>query len=524
MKKYSTNYFIICTALFIVFFDNASFFKHVLEVYPFQGVDAIFVISLGINYILFLILFFALLTWKHTTKFVLVVMLIISAVENYFMQTYNVLIDVTMIENTMQTDLSEVRDLLNVKLFLYILFLGLLPSYIIYKTPINYLSWKYELYAKLKLIIGSVLVMFLIMFSFSKYYSSFFREQKILRFYTNPAHGLFSAGQYLSRQMKAKNIPLVQIGKDAQLLPSKKRKIMIMVVGEAARYDHFSLNGYKRKTNPLLEKEKVVNFSQMFSCGTTTAVSVPCIFSVYNRVNYSTQKGLHTENILDVLSYAGVEIYWRDNNSNSKGVADRVHYVNYKNNQHNTICEDGECRDIGMLVGLDTLIEKNNKDILIILHQMGNHGPAYYKRYPKNFEKFLPVCKTNQLESCSKEEIVNAYDNALLYTDYFLRETINVLKKYENKADTIMFYMADHGESLGDGGLYLHGIPYFIAPEHQKHVGSFVWLGKNSSLDKIRLLKNADKKYSQDNVFSSLLGFFSVKTEVYNQDMDLFHN
>jgi len=382
---------------------------------------------------------------------------------------------------------------------------------------LSYSGLKKELQSKLTLIVGSIILIYAIILPFSTHYTSFFRKHKVLRSYTNPTYGLYSLGSYLKEQVKDKNIPLIQMGLDAKI---EKRKVIIMVVGEAVRADHFSLNGYKRETNSLLKKEDIINFSNVYSCGTTTAVSVPCMFAIYDRDDYNTQKGLHTENVLDVFSHAGVEVLWRDNNSNSKGVADRLKYEHYKTSQNNTMCE-GECRDVGMLVGLDELIEKTSKDMVIVLHQMGNHGPSYYKRYPKEFERFKPTCQTNQLEECSEEEIANVYDNALLYTDYFLSQTIQLLKKYENNIDTAMFYMADHGESLGEGGFYLHGLPYFIAPDAQKHVASVLWLGENFPREQIDLRKNASHEFSQDNLFSTLLGLFDVQTEVYEKEMDI---
>ncbi len=450
----------------------------------------------------------------------LILMLMTAATVNYFMQTYNIIIDITMIENTVQTDMSEASDLMSWKLFGYVILLGVIPSYIIYKTPLVYCGFRKELFSKLKLSAGSFMLIFVIMLPFSKHYTSFFREHKILRSYTNPTYGLYSLGSYVKGQVTESNIPLIETGLDAKIEKKEKRRVVIMVVGEAARADHFSLNGYSRETNPLIKEENIINFSNMYSCGTTTAVSVPCMFSVYDRNDYDTQKGLHTENVLDVLSHAGVEVLWRDNNSDSKGVANRVTYEYYKTSKNNTICE-GECRDEGMLVGLEQRIEKSDKDMIIVLHQMGNHGPAYYKRYPKAFERFTPTCQTNQLEECTQEEIANAYDNALLYTDHFLSQTIGLLKKYEDTVDTAMFYMADHGESLGEGGFYLHGLPYFIAPDAQKHVASLLWLGKNFPLDRERIRKKASNEFSQDNLFSTLLGLFNVQSEVYDQKMDM---
>jgi len=244
------------------------------------------------------------------------------------------------------------------------------------------------------------------------------------------------------------------------------------------------------------------------------------MFSILNRDNYSDKKAKSTENVLDVLKHGGVKILWRDNNSSSKGVADRIEYQDYRHRETNTIC-DGECRDEGMLIGLQNYIdEQNQEDILIVLHQRGNHGPAYFRRYPQEFEEFTPVCKTNQLEECQPEEIVNAYDNAILYTDYFLTKTINLLKQNNDAFQTTLIYMSDHGESLGEKGLYLHGLPYFMAPEAQKHVGALMWFGK-SSINTKKLKQVANNPFSHDNLFHTLLGLMQIETSVYKPEADI---
>jgi lipid A ethanolaminephosphotransferase len=439
------------------------------------------------------------------------------------MQSYNIVMDKTMIENTLQTDMKESFDLLSSKLLLSILLLAVLPSFVLYKLPLQKQDFKTELWNAFKRIMLHIALIAVLLFSFSKFYTSFFREHKTLRLYTNPIASIYNTVAYTYEQLKDKNVPMLIIGQDAtiDLSSTKKRRIVIMVVGEAARADHFSLNGYNKETNPLLKKENIINFSNMYSCGTTTAVSVPCMFSVYDRDEYSSTKGYNTHNALDILSQAGVDVLWRDNNSDSKGVAVRLNYEHYKTSDLNTICDNEECRDEGMLLGLDTIISKSKKDIIIVLHQMGNHGPAYYLRYPKKFEKFKPVCKTNQLEACTKQEISNAYDNAILYTDYFLSSVINLLKKYEKTSYTSMIYMADHGESLGESGFYLHGLPYFMAPDHQKHVASLMWFSKNFPIDKNHLKNKSNEKYTHDNLFSTLLGIFKVKTKVYEKEMDI---
>lgn len=431
-----------------------------------------------------------------------------------------------MIRNTLQTNLHESMDLLSFRQILYFIFLGVLPSYLIYKSDIKYRSLKIELISKIKTILFSLLVMIASVMTFGKHYASFLREHKALRFSINPTTWIYSIGKYANSTFSSDKIIVKPIGLDAKIInKSNKHKIVIMVVGESARADHFSLNGYKKETNPLLKKEGVIDFPKFYSCGTSTAHSVPCMFSIFSKTNYSYKKGISNENVLDILKHTNnISILWRDNNSNSKGVAIRVPYQDYKTSKNNTIYDHGECRDEGMLVGLDRYIKKHkNKDMLIILHQMGNHGPAYYKRYTKDFERFNPVCKTNQLEECSKDEISNAYDNAILYTDYFLSKTINLLKRYQKRYGTAMIYMSDHGESLGEHGIYLHGLPYFMAPDAQRHIGALIWLGSNTKTDISKIEQNRNEDYSQDNLFQTLLGIFGVKTKVYKKDMDILN-
>ena len=447
------------------------------------------------------------------------------------MNSYHIVVDDSMIRNMVQTNVEESMDLLSLKQVLYFLIFGVLPSILVYKSKIEYKDFKSELITKLKIIFSTLLIIVAIGFIFSKHYTSFLREHKPLRYSINPTYWIYSIGKYVGHTFSGGKVVVKEIGLDAKVVEEEeeeeKFELVIMVVGEAARADHFSLNGYEKETNPLLKKENIINFSNMSSCGTSTAESVPCMFSIFDKADYSYKKGISNENVLDVLVHTNfVSILWRDNNSDSKGVALRVQHENYKKPKNNTMCDDGECRDEGMLVGLDKYIkEHKGKDILIVLHQMGNHGPAYYKRYPKEFEKFTPVCKTNQLEQCTKEEISNAYDNAILYTDYFLSKTINFLKKYDKTHETALIYMSDHGESLGENGIYLHGMPYFMAPEAQTHIGSLMWFGselsKELDLKKVNSIK--DNKFSQDNLFNTLLGIFEVKTKVYDKKMDILN-
>jgi lipid A ethanolaminephosphotransferase len=422
------------------------------------------------------------------------------------MNTYNIIIDSSMIQNIIETSMNESLDLLSFKLIAHVAFLGVLPSLFIYKISIKHRPLKTEL--------------------FSRFYTSFFREHKPLRYYANPTGWTSAVYNYTREAMTSGETTMTSIGTDAKKISSADmaRELIILVIGEAVRADRLSLNGYYRETTPLLAKENVISFSNMYSCGTSTAVSVPCMFSFYNRENYSDKKGKSTENLLDVLQYAGVNVLWRENNSSSKGVALRVPYEDFRHADKNQVCENGECRDEGMLVDLQEYIDSvENGDIFIVLHQMGNHGPAYYKRYPKAFEKFTPVCQTNQLENCTGEEISNAYDNTVLYTDYFLSKAIRLLKQNADHFETAMIYFSDHGESLGEMGLYLHGLPYSMAPDVQKHIGAVMWFGDSFKIDKKSLMEKSAIAYSQDNLFHTILGLMGIETEVYDPSMDIIN-
>lgn len=514
----------VAVALFLILFANGAFFKHVTEVYPLAGGNILFLLSVAVVLVSVTVITLTLLGWRTTLKPLLITVLMVSSMVAYFMDTYDVVIDSHMIQNLLETNVKESTDLLSFKQLLYFVFLGLIPSIIVYKTPIIAVPFRKTLIEKGKTIAIALGVIVVLIFSFSKYYTSFFREHKPLRYYANPTYYLYSLESYVQKTFSHPYTGLTPIGQDAVIEGGEKpRKLIILVVGEAVRWDHFSLNGYSRETTPLLKQEEIVNFSDFTSCGTETAVSVPCMFSSFGREDYEKEKALHTENVLDVLKRAGVNVLWRDNNSDSKGVADRVTFEDFQTSKNNVVCDE-ECRDEGMLFGLQEYIASHPKgDIVIVLHQMGNHGPAYYKRYPKKYEKFTPVCQTNQLEQCSKEQITNAYDNSILYTDTFLNQVITLLKEHDNRFATGMFYVSDHGESLGENGLYLHGFPYNIAPEAQKHVPAVMWFGKQFAVNKEEIKKRASEPYTQDFLFHTLLGFFEVKSSVYHPELDILH-
>ena len=525
--KIKNSTLVYLSSLLFVLFYNFSFFGNVVKVYKFSGVNILYIVSLAIVLYSLIVFLLNLVDTKYTLKPILIFLFIAGSLAAYAMDTFNVVINDIMIQNIVETDTGEVLDLITTKAIIYLFVLGILPSILVISAKVEYKSFKEEFISRIKTFFLSLLVILITILSFSKFYTSFFREHKPLRYYTNPTYFIYSIGKYIHRKYLVKPIPFKHLGLDAKVESStKKPKLVIMVVGEAARAADFELNGYKRDTNPNLIKLKdLINFGNVYSCGTETAVSVPCMFSRLSRSNYKDAKAKAMDTVIDVLNHAGINLLWKDNNSDSKGVATRIkNYIDVKKLKDPKYCKNGECHDMIMLKGLQKFVDTHKGDIFIVLHQKGSHGPAYYKRYPKSFEKFKPACHSNQLEKCTKQEIKNAYDNTILYTDYFLSNVVKFLKANSKTYATAMLYMADHGESLGENGIYLHSMPYFIAPDFQKHIGAMMWLSDDFKSYRDELKKRKNEKFSQDNLFDSILGLMDVKTKVYDKKLDVFHN
>jgi lipid A ethanolaminephosphotransferase len=520
---WSSGSLIVLVAAFVATFANTSFFTSAAQAYPPGDGYIHFLVSLYVFITSVFVLVLSVFSHGRATKPLLVVFLLLSSAIAYFADQYGTVFDRHMLENVFQTQSTEVRDLITWPLVMYVGILGVLPSVLVWKAPVTRGTWKQELLSRAKLVAGTLAMFAAIYFAFSAHYTSMFRMQREVVARINPTKMLFSAVKLARVSLESRSYPHMIVGADAKSpVQDKRRELVIMIVGETARADRFSLNGYERETNPLLKKEQLFNFPDFWSCGTSTAQSVPCMFSHFTRADFESRRAKSTDNALDVLKRVGVAVLWRDNNSSSKGVADRVTYEHYMEPDTNPVC-DTECRDEGMLVGLQEYIDANAQgDIMIVLHAMGNHGPAYYKRYPAAFEKFKPVCKTNDLGSCTDEEISNAYDNAILYTDYFLAKAIALLKRNDEKFETAMFYVSDHGESLGENGHYLHGLPYFLAPDEQKRVPAIMWFGRNFDSHRLaQLEERRTEPFSHDNIFSTLLGFFEVRSDAYDPKLDI---
>ncbi|WP_151805734.1 phosphoethanolamine transferase [Acinetobacter bereziniae] len=515
---------------------NFGFLGKVQALTPYQGIKAqLFLIATALVLIALYNLLLQLLDWKWTAKFFAIILVFIGGFSTYFVNSLGVVISPDQIQNMAQTDPGEVADLLSFQFFAWTLGFVILPILLILWVRI-----KPEKISKIVLfkglnIVGSLAVIGGLLFVFYVDYAAIFREHRDLKGMISPQNTVASTLSYFHKKAPKKNLPLIRYGEDAHIVEDialqHKPKLMVLVVGETARAESFALNGYAKNTNPELSKQAdIINFSQVSSCGTATAVSVPCMFSGMPRVNYDEQLASHREGLLDIAQRAGYKVTWIDNNSGCKGTCDRVEKFVIPQELEKKWCQGGECLDGILVDSLNVYLKQLPKDDkqphLIVLHQMGSHGPAYYKRAPNEFKKFKPTCESNAIQGCSSTELINTYDNSIVYTDHILNQVIESLKQQDNYR-TGFWYLSDHGESTGERGMYLHGAPYAIAPTQQTHVPMFMWFSENwkaASAKQINCLtQQKAAKLSQDNLFPSLLSLLNIQTQVIDQKNNMLH-
>lgn len=531
LKAVRPEWVTLFASAFLLTGFNFVLWQHLSDITTADGKGIAMRIAFGVMIFAAYNIVLTLLAFRPVLKPVLMLLFMVSAGVAYFMSQYGVMIDAGMFRNFAETNATEVRDLLSLKLFAYIVFLGVLPSWLLWKVPVNYRRWHRELLSKVVVSVASVAVIGGVALANYQGLSSLFRNHHEIRLMLVPSNYIGASAGYLREQVASAQQPFVTIGEDAQrnaaVQNHPRKSLTVLVVGESARAENFGILGYDRDTTPTLDKEAgLIAFTDVHSCGTETAVSVPCMFSNMGRKDYDASKAKNEEGLLDVLKRAGIDVIWRDNQSGCKGTCDRVTLQDVSNLKDPALCANSECRDEILLQGLQSFIDHLDKDTVLVLHQMGSHGPEYFKRYPKEYEHFTPVCESNALNNCSRESIVNGYDNTLVYTDHVLSSLIDVLRSNQDKVDTAMLYLSDHGESLGEYNLFLHGTPYMLAPEQQKHVAMLAWFSdsyqKSYSVDTHCLQMSRDKPLSQDNLFHSMLGLLEVQSKVYQQDLDLF--
>ena len=477
------------------------------------------------------------LAWRLTLKPAVIVLLLASALGAHFMQSYRVVIDASMMVNVLQSDPREAAALLTPRLLMMVLGLGVLPGALVWRLPVRYARGQKQLMRNVLQAGSACLVMGLVTLAVFQPLSSTLRNHKHLRYLINPLNSVYALSHLAAQTLQQQRNPVIEpVGLDAHSLApvaGQRPPLLILVLGETARSANFGLNGYGRATTPELAQENVVSFRNAWSCGTSTAASVPCMFSpIGNRERFNDREHDY-ESLLDVLQHAGLAVLWIDNQSGCKGTCDRVPHVSTSALSDAALCPGSECFDAIMLKDLQDRVtalpaERRARGVVLVMHQMGSHGPAYAQRSPPVFKRFTPECASSDLQDCSREEVLNAYDNSIAYTDHFLESTIRWLQTQQTLFDPAMIYLSDHGESLGENNLYLHGLPYLIAPDVQKRVPWITWLStglsQRTGLTPQCLQLARDTRISHENYFHSVLGLLGIQTRVYQRALDVYAN
>lgn len=460
---------------------------------------------------------------------ILALLIVATAFATYYMQRFGVFLDPSMLRNVLRTDPAEAGELFGWGMLPHLLLQAGVPLLVVWRLRVRHSRWRHAVVGRLLAILGALALMLASLLLVFQDFSALMRNQKEVRYLITPANFIYSTMRVLADDTREARVQRREVGSDAKLGASwttrEKPVLLVIAVGETARAANWGLNGYVRQTTPQLAALDVLNFRDVTACGTNTETSLPCMFSEVGRRDYDETRIRTSESLLHVLNRAGVQVLWRDNQSGCKGVCEGLPQELLDKTPDAELCAEGRCLDEVLLRGMDTIVRDAKGNLVVVLHLLGNHGPAYFKRYPKAFQRYKPTCDTAELRKCSRDEIVNAYDNALLYTDDVLAKTVAFLKGQQPRFDTAMLYVSDHGESLGEKGLYLHGIPYAIAPDEQTKVPMVWWLSDgfvaSFRLERPCLAAQTTKAWTHDSLFHTVLGLLQVETSAYDASLDV---
>lgn len=498
-----THFALLMSFLNLVFF-HFSFYSFVFQNLDYKSLNGIvIIISLVIimlvaNAFVFHLLFSL---SPFVGKPLLITFFIINSVAVYFTNTYGVIIDKSMIGNILNTNYDESSSFFSFRLILYVIFLGIIPAIYIIKVKIINVAWtKFLITSSLTLLFIVILV-----FANASNWLWIDKHSKKLGGLAMPwSYCVNTALFYIDKHNQNKKEILLP---DATIKDNEK-SVVVLVIGESARSENFSLYGYEKNTNPLLSKTNNLFHFNATSCATYTTAGVKGI------LEHTRTDDLY-EILPNYLYRNNVDVVWRTTNWGEPP----VHIKDYQNRDVlKANCKGEGCNyDEILLTGLKEQIASSKKNkVLIILHTSTSHGPTYSKKYPPRFEVFKPVCNSVELGNCSKEELINAYDNTIVYTDYILYNIIEDLKQLKEYKSAMLF-VSDHGESLGEKKLYMHGVPLSIAPKEQYEIPFIVWVSDNSA----KQLKH-NKILSQNHVFHSVLNFLGIQSPIYDEKMNIF--
>ena len=518
-------------ALYFATIINLPIYLELKQIFADSAqVSVLFAISIPLFFWAVFNLLLQLMSWPYLAKPILAFLAFLAGALTFGTLSYGLVYDTNMLINAMETNASEAGSYQSVNLWIWIFFLGILPALLILLIPLKKpASVGGFLLKKLGMIALSLVIVGIIAALCYKDFASVGRNNSYLRKMIIPNEFVYS-GYKLARDELKTPVPFKQIGTDPAQEPAalsaEKPSLLVLMIGETARAQNVSYYGYERDTTPFTRPLDPIVFGPVESCGTATATSLPCMLSLLGRTDYDRDVALNQDNLLAVLKRAGVDVTWIDNDGGDKRQASGITNSRIDNLVVDANCNGTSCFDQILVDEMPKAIQAMSGNRVVVLHLIGSHGPTYFERYPKNMEAFTPACPRSDIENCTPEEIVNTYDNTIRYTDYINAEVIKYLKTQEDQFDVSAVYLSDHGESLGENGLYLHGLPYNIAPDTQKRVPMIMWLSegtqKRLKVDEACLRDEGKKPgISHDNLFHTLLGLAQVNTGVRDDSLNL---
>ncbi|ENM5786358.1 phosphoethanolamine--lipid A transferase [Vibrio metoecus] len=534
LKTFSYNQLVLILAVYFALPLNLPVYEKLAQIFTESAqIHWGFVISIPLFFLFALNFIFQIFSWPYLFKPFFALLLIISSVLSFVGFQYGTIVDRDMLVNVLETNSSEASSYLTVYSVLWFVFLGVLPALWLLFTPIRKETGVWRFLGKKGLsMLVSLLAVALIAALYYQNYSSVGRNNSSLKKMIIPTHFIYSSVGLVKQRYFTKPMVYKMIGTDAQQKtiatdsPDQKPTLVFFVLGETARVQNYQYFGYPRDTNAYTQPFQPIFFKDVASCGTATAISVPCMFSNMTRDNFDRNRADNQDNVLDILQRAGISLLWKENDGGDKGVAKNIPLKELARDKREGLCDGDTCYDIAMLENLDQEIADQNGNRMIFMHIIGSHGPTYFKRYPKEMAVYQPDCPRADIENCSVEQIVNTYDNTIRYTDYVLAQLMTKLESLQKDYNTALIYISDHGESLGENGMFLHGMPYNLAPDYQTQVPLLVWMSQGFSqskgIDVDCLRSKTHLPYSHGNLFHSLLGVMDVSTEAYETSLDLF--
>ena len=459
---------------------------------------SLIIIMLAVN---FMMTYLAMFCLRIVGRIVLAILSIINATATYFVLTYGVFIDATTIENVFNTRYSEASGFFSWGLWLFIIVFGLLPALFCLLQPVVMGKVK-----KLGIYCGCSLAIILVIGLLN------IKQTLFLSQHDTELGGLLQPWSYIANTYRIINFSMNEQAEEIKLPDGKitddEKAVVVLVIGESARKANFQLYGYKRETNPLLSKQKDLKVFQANSCATYTTAGCKAILE-------PKDCGDLYELLPNYAFRMGADVSWRSSNWGEPP----IHVDEYLTDPElATIFGVSNAYDDILFRGLRERIESSAKNkVLIVLHTSISHGPQYASKYPKEFEIYKPVAKNVEEGQKNVGMLINAYDNTILYTDFLLDGLINTLRAMTDWK-SCMIFISDHGESLGENEIFMHGLPMQLAPKEQYEIPFLVWTSEGFRAYRSDLPEVLEQHY----IFHSVLNLLSIQSPAYDEDFDIF--